>query len=88
MQAAINFSAGKSVFVSFPQRFILAPEYQFIILKKFLHMKKTIVMMGGILLSASMISAQVPETTPIPQTPEVKTWDAQSNPTVDSIRAK
>lgn len=51
-------------------------------------MKKTIVMMGGFLLSVSMIRAQVPETTPTPQIPEVKTWDAQNNPTVDSIRAK
>ncbi|MGQ0739937.1 MAG: hypothetical protein ACT4OJ_12840 [Bacteroidota bacterium] len=50
-------------------------------------MKKIIVMMAGILLSASVAIAQTPETT-TPPAPEVKTWDAQKNPTVDSIRAK
>ena len=48
-------------------------------------MKKTIVIMGVIPFVRFTDHAQVPETTPTPQIPEVKTWDAQNNPTVDSI---
>lgn len=50
-------------------------------------MKKTILTMGGIVLSALYVTAAAQETTPaVPAT--TSTWEAKNNPTVDSINAK
>jgi hypothetical protein len=56
-------------------------------------MKKTIMIMGGLVLSLLSFSvhAQTPtpekEQTPVAEKPIISTWDAKKNPTVDSITA-
>ncbi len=54
-------------------------------------MKNAIVIMGGAVLSLLTVSASAQET-PVqptqPAQPVVKTWEAKSNPTVDSIQSK
>jgi hypothetical protein len=50
-------------------------------------MKKTFVIMGGMALCLLTLSASAQQTDPVPAQP-VKTWEAKSNPTVDSITAK
>lgn len=51
-------------------------------------MKKTAGIVGGILLSVSMLAQQTQDTTVPQQTPVAKTWEAKNNPTVDSITSK
>jgi hypothetical protein len=53
-------------------------------------MKKTIIIMAGIVLSLVTISAYGQQTPPASQPPasEQQTWDAKKNPTVDSIISK
>jgi hypothetical protein len=58
-------------------------------------MKKTIIIMAGIVLSLLTISAYGQQTPPVNQPPatqppvtEPQTWDAKKNPTVDSIISK
>ncbi|MDZ4796305.1 MAG: hypothetical protein SGI83_18690 [Bacteroidota bacterium] len=50
-------------------------------------MKKTFVIMGSIALCLLTLSASAQQTDPLPPQP-VKTWDAKTNPTVDSITSK
>jgi hypothetical protein len=50
-------------------------------------MKKTFFVMGGIALSLLTLTTAAQQTDSLPAQP-VKTWEAKSNPTVDSITAK
>ncbi len=56
---------------------------------KYTHMKNTITIMGTLSLSLLTSFAKAQETKEAPvQQPQVQTWDARKNPTVDSISSK